>query len=88
MIEQLVILWEGDLRAFATVELNEPARTKARELLERARELGHAQKPVEDVVDLISHQLNGLLPLWARELSKLQVGHRIAVRAAYKAGAS
>lgn len=88
MIEQLVIVWEGDLRAFAAVELDDVARTAARELLERARELGRAQHPVEEVVELIAPQLKGLLPLWARDLSKLFVLHRITARAACKAGTS
>lgn len=88
MIEQLVTIWQGDLRAFAALELDDAARTTARELLERARGLGRENQPVEEVVDLIAPQLGGLLPIWARGLSKLLVVHRIAARAACKAGVS
>lgn len=94
VIHEVLFRWEGDLEQFAAVA--PLSREQAMGVLEEARLEGRKsggdalsrQAREEQVVDLLAPRLAELVPIWARQLSKLGIVHRIAVRAAYKAGAS
>lgn len=97
VLHEVLFYWERDLEQFAGVAplsrqqafcVLEEARLKGRQKGDVVADALWRQAREEETVELLAPRLAEQMPVWARQLSKLGIVHRIAVRAAYRAGVS